>query len=298
MQPLDRRLFASSLVRVGAFCVRPDDPRFSDTGPIHAHIFVFPRRSVRITHEGQPPITADANVVMYYNKAQRYRRDAISVDGDRCEWFNVSESTLVDAIEAYDPAVRDRPGQPYPFAWGPCPSDVYLAQRDLTQRLSAPTYDGMVVEEAVFALLERIVQSVYRGRPCRASRRGDRRRTELAEAARSLVGRRFFQPLSLPQVAESLKTSPYHLSRVFRTHVGTTLHRYINQLRLRIALERLTEPNIELTELALELGFASHSHFTERFRKTFGRTPSVVRAQLKGRPRIRAKIRQRPADSS
>ena len=59
-----------------------------------------------------------------------------------------------------------------------------------------------------------------------------------------------------------------------------SLHAYRNQLRLRAALERLHEPGVELIEIALDLGFSSHSHFTETFRRSFGKTPSVVRETL------------------
>ena len=33
-----------------------------------------------------------------------------------------------------------------------------------------------------------------------------------------------------------------------------------------------------LAEIALDLGFQGHSHFTARFRRAFGDTPSAVRA--------------------
>ena len=47
------------------------------------------------------------------------------------------------------------------------------------------------------------------------------------------------------------------------------------------ALERIADPALPLTELALDLGFASHSHFTDTFRRTFGRPPSAVRAAVR-----------------
>jgi AraC family transcriptional regulator len=46
---------------------------------------------------------------------------------------------------------------------------------------------------------------------------------------------------------------------------------------LRAALERLAEPGVDLIDIALDLGFSSHSHFTECFRRNFGKTPSAVR---------------------
>ena len=54
-------------------------------------------------------------------------------------------------------------------------------------------------------------------------------------------------------------------------------------LRLRRAVERLAaEPATDLSRLALDLGYCSPSHFSDRFRAAFGRPPSAVRgAQLR-----------------
>jgi AraC-like DNA-binding protein len=55
------------------------------------------------------------------------------------------------------------------------------------------------------------------------------------------------------------------------------IHRYLTLLRLRASLDRLAEGASNLTALALEFGFSSHSHFADAFRREFGRTPSDVR---------------------
>ena len=67
------------------------------------------------------------------------------------------------------------------------------------------------------------------------------------------------------------------MARVFRQRTGVPLHRYLTRLRLRAALERLAGGVIDLTALALDLGFSSHSHFSDSFRREFARTPSDVR---------------------
>src|SRR5262249_37447049 len=63
----------------------------------------------------------------------------------------------------------------------------------------------------------------------------------------------------------------------FQQRTGAPVHRYLTRLRLRASLERLADGETDLTALALELGFSSHSHFTGAFRREFGRTPSAVR---------------------
>ena len=74
--------------------------------------------------------------------------------------------------------------------------------------------------------------------------------------------------------------SVFHLERVFKSRTGFSLYAYRNQLRLRAALERLGDGDVDLIDIALDLGFSSHSHFTEAFRRNFGKTPSAVRDRL------------------
>ena len=54
------------------------------------------------------------------------------------------------------------------------------------------------------------------------------------------------------------------------------------------AVDRLEERPESLTDLALELGYSSHSHFTLAFRREFGVPPSLWRRGLLGAPPARA----------
>jgi AraC-like DNA-binding protein len=63
---------------------------------------------------------------------------------------------------------------------------------------------------------------------------------------------------------------------MFQQQTGMPVHRYLTQLRLRAALERLADAD-DITSLAIDLGFSSHSHFTDVFRREFGKTPSEYR---------------------
>jgi AraC family transcriptional regulator len=42
-------------------------------------------------------------------------------------------------------------------------------------------------------------------------------------------------------------------------------------------MERLVQQETDLAALALDLGFASHSHFSDAFRRAFGVAPSECR---------------------
>jgi len=101
----------------------------------------------------------------------------------------------------------------------------------------------------------------------------------LAERAKSLLapsGR----PLDLSSLARRLAVSPAYLSDAFCRAEGVPLVRYQLRLRLVRALAELPHAD-DLTALAFELGFSSHSHFTTAFRTTMGMTPSQYRRQVR-----------------
>jgi AraC-like DNA-binding protein len=84
----------------------------------------------------------------------------------------------------------------------------------------------------------------------------------------------------LDEVARAVHCSPFHLARQFRRITGTSISRYLVRLRLALAVDRLASGATDLAGIASDLGFASHSHFTARFRSVFGTPPSSVRRAL------------------
>jgi AraC family transcriptional regulator len=279
--PLDRIVFRGPAVTVGAFRCPAWHPSFEDSGPIQNDIFVFPRRTVRLHHEGGTPFLADPGMVTLYNRGQRYRRYLVSARGDDCEWFAVERGLLRDVIRYFEPAVDDRPERPFRYVYMPCPPRVYLAQRGLYERLRAGSAaDAAEVEETVLGLLADVLRAGYRFWGAGARPRPDRRRQrELAEDARSLVSVRLGEALRLSEIAAELGVSTFHLCRAFRAATGETLQAYRNRLRLHASLERLDGKD-DLTGVALDLGYSSHSHFSASFRDLFGTTPSAVRGAL------------------
>ena len=96
-------------------------------------------------------------------------------------------------------------------------------------------------------------------------------------APKAVLTARSAERLPLADIARAVHCSPYHLSRLFRCQTGLPIHRYLNRLRLRRALERLAEGSPDLTELALAVGFSSHGHFSDAFRREFGHPPTHLR---------------------
>lgn len=284
-------IYKGNLLWAGIFRCHPWYPFFEDTGPAQGHLLVFPRTSVCITHAGGDPIVADPNVVMFYNDQQLYRRSKLSERGDLCEWFAFRPHLIIDALKAYDPAVVERPDNPFHLSYGPGAPQTYLRQRLVVRHLlEATPPDPLYVEETMLQVLEMALQNTYQARslrsqPVRQATRHAHR--ELTRSAQIILATRFQEPLALADLAAELHCSPYHLCRIFRRQTGQTLHQYLDQLRLRTALEHIDQGHNNLTALALELGYAHHSHFSQAFRQAFGRPPSAWRSL---KPREMSKI--------
>ncbi len=137
--------------------------------------------------------------------------------------------------------------------------------------------DALGIEEQALELVRSAVEAQEPSLPGEPARRSEHR--DLADRARAILSRRFRDPLRLSDLASSLRVSPFHLSRVFRRETGVPLRRYITRLRLLAAMLQARE-TAGFSQLALELGFSSHSHFTSAFRREFGVAPREARRSL------------------
>jgi AraC-like DNA-binding protein len=284
MDSLDTIVFETDLVRVGKFRCAASHPRFRDSGPTSGHLVVFPRTAVWIRHAGATQFLADPRVATIYNRAQEYTRDVASVDGDRCDWFSVNPELALDIARASDQGFED-PDRPFLSAFVGVDPELYLRQRRLLAQLERGCLSAFEAEERVVEIVAAVIRRSAAQRP-RMSRRRRRSRgvdeahVELADRARAVITRDACARPTVAELAKSLCVSPFHLCRVFREQTGVSMHAYRTQVRMRLALERLTVADRDISRVAFELGFSSHSHFAATLGKHYHATPSAVRASL------------------
>ena len=102
-------------------------------------------------------------------------------------------------------------------------------------------------------------------------------RDTLVDRTRLVIAEDLGERLTLPELGRRVGSSPFHLARRFRRATGSSIHGYRTALRVRAALERVAGGERDLTGLALDLGFADHSHLTNTVRRETGRPPSAFR---------------------
>lgn len=276
----DRVVFSTDCVTIGAFRCPATHPSFHNSGPIRDDCFVFPRTAVVIAHDRARPFVADPTMITLYNRQQQYERRAVGANGDRCDWFAVSPDVLRGALRDRDPAAAGSV-RPIRFMHAPSDAATYLAQRRLFVEASGTAPAGsLAVEERVVALLDRVLMLAYGDRQSRQASTRVAQDADLADAAKCWIAPRAARRLTLTAIARAVDCSVFHLCRAFRRATGLTLHAYRDELRLRAGLERLEAGERDLSRLALDLGYSSHSHFTAAFRQRFGTPPSSARKLL------------------
>jgi len=107
---------------------------------------------------------------------------------------------------------------------------------------------------------------------------GSRRDCERANEIAYILESRFLERLSLTELASVAGLSIFHTCRVFRRARGTSIHRYLQEIRLRHALALLLGTQLSVAQIAADTGFANQGHLGNIFRRRFGVTPARVRS--------------------
>ena len=96
--------------------------------------------------------------------------------------------------------------------------------------------------------------------------------------ARDEMDRAYDKPLDVPALARVALTSEAHFIRTFKATFGETPHRYLQRRRLERAMALLRETERPVTEVCLDVGFASLGSFSRTFAQVVGMSPTAYRA--------------------
>lgn len=103
---------------------------------------------------------------------------------------------------------------------------------------------------------------------------------EVVQYAKAYINDNLSYDLSLEKIATHVKYSPAHFHQIFKTFTGTTLHKYIEDLRIEKAITLLTETDYNLSQIASLCGFSSQSYFNYAFKRKTSTTPKKYASEL------------------
>lgn len=148
----------------------------------------------------------------------------------------------------------------------------------LANELKNPTEHGSImVDSVIISLLHQVLFSANRTANMRApgglSAATLRKLEEYIEAQLS-------DPIRLADLARLVSLSEFYFCKAFKAATGMTAHQFVTSARLRQARTMLANPAMDITDIALAVGFSSHSHLCTVFRREVGTSPSLYRKSL------------------
>lgn len=234
---------------------------------------VFPYRGVYLRHVGSEQTVADANHVLFFNAAQGYQVSHPVDGGDASLSLNLSEELMQELVPASlllksgTPGFRRQSLRIDPRAQ----ALVALLRHGLENHAIEPL-------EAEGLLLTLICRSL--GPRTSHEPGATQARRRLADRVKVLLTTDLSRRWTLADIAAAIGGSPVYLTQVFQQVEGLPLYRYHLRLRLARALD-LIDDYEDMSALAADLGFSSHSHFTSAFRQTYGRSPTAFKQSLR-----------------
>jgi AraC-like DNA-binding protein len=231
--------------------------------------FVFPYRGLYVHHVGRNEAVAESSQLVFINEDEPFRVSHPCAGGDSSLSIRLSAPTLLELVPAELLQVHGRPavnrlGLRLEAATQACAAT-------LRHRLDDGTVDALEAEALTLALIGRALGQ----RTTEHSSTTAKGRT-LVDRAKVVIAADLARRRSLAEVAAEVGVSPVYLTQIFQRIEGIPLYRYQLQLRLARALQLLGECD-SVTDLALALGFSSHSHFSAAFKQAYGQTPTAFR---------------------
>jgi len=239
--------------------------------PEYAEIthLVFPYRGTYVRHVGRDEAVADASQVLFFNAGETYQVSHPVPGGDASLVVVVDEAMLREIA----PKALLRDSDVLMFSEQRLRIDpraqvlVALLRHSLHEGIAEP----LEAESLALTLVQRSLG------PRTAHTAGSSAgRQRLVDRAKLVLTRDLARRWTLAEVATEVGVSPVYLTQSFRQVEGVPLYRYQMRLRLARGLDLLGQYD-DLSALALDLGFSSHSHFGAAFQQMYGRSPSEFR---------------------
>lgn len=235
--------------------------------------FVFPYRGVYLRHVGGDQAVADANHVLFFNAGQGYQVSHPVVGGDASLVLSVDESAMREL------APRQLVCESATFAFNQQHLRIDARAQALVMLLKHSLQNGSIEPLEAEGLSLTLVSRAIGPRTSRAAGATYARR-RLVDRVKVLLAGDLSRRWTLEDIASEIKGSPVYLTQVFQQVEGLPLYRYHLRLRLARSLDLIAERD-DLSGLAQDLGFSSHSHFSAAFKQHYGVTPGFFRSSTK-----------------
>ncbi|MFF2910741.1 response regulator [Paenibacillus sp. NPDC057934] len=103
------------------------------------------------------------------------------------------------------------------------------------------------------------------------------RSASVVDRAIGYVGQHLDKSLTRDDIAKHVYLNPDYLDRIFKKETGISVTEYVVQERMAVARRLLSNSNLPVYAVALQVGFTNFSHFARIFKKYTNRSPLEFR---------------------
>jgi len=132
---------------------------------------------------------------------------------------------------------------------------------------------GRVYGEALSLALAAYLLGRYSNRDAPVATRTVALSAAQIRRVREYVSENLERDIGLTELADLAGLSPHYFAMLFKNAFGVSPHRYVLSQRVHEAKRLLSGNRMAISEVALKLGFADQSHFSQVFRTYVGTTP-------------------------
>lgn len=249
-------------VHCGGLCSHRTPEEFASA----THL-VFPYRGIYLRHVGSDQAVADANHVLFFNAQEGYQVSHPVAGGDSSLSLSLSDSILRELAPGGVLSRRVIAGFRHQHQGIDSRAQALVAL--LRHGLNHGIIEPLEAEGLTLTLVCRSLgpRTSHESRATHGKRR-------LTDRVKVLLASDLSRRWTLAEIAAEIRGSPVYLTQVFRQVEGIPLYRYHLRLRLARALDLIARYD-DLSALAADLGFSSHSHFSAAFRQAYGRSPTA-----------------------
>lgn len=156
----------------------------------------------------------------------------------------------------------------------------YGVEVPMQENHSKPLLDSLQQAPTFAELGELLIRAVHRiGEQLGTKVRG--KELVLLSQVRAYVEEHYAENITLEAIASRVYMNPYYFSSFFKKHTGENFKTYITGLRMRQALRLLAETDLMIYEIAERVGYNNARHFSDIFKRRFGKLPQEYKQTYK-----------------
>lgn len=122
---------------------------------------------------------------------------------------------------------------------------------------------------------------------CNATEKGIVKNSEFVLSVKHYLMNHLCESIKIPDICETLNCSKTFLHVSFKKETGYSVMEYLTSLRIEKAKELIRTTNLNMSQIADQLGFCNISYFSNSFKKCTGMNPSEYSKSMNAKHCVR-----------